>query len=437
MVRKAALPRPEITVYGLSEASGIPDELKEIAVREIEGSEFIGPASGGFAGFVTVKDVPGAAAMSHAVVDGLIERGVAEGRRGASRRVGRRIRRTTQSARGGSEVHPSDAWRETPAQRSMQVMIEVESATKRYGENVAVEDLSFVVAPGIVTGFLGPNGAGKSTTMRMILGLDAPTSGSVRVNGRSYRDLTAPLHEIGAMLEAGAIHGGRSAYHHLLAMAQTHGISRARVEEVIELVGLGSVARKRAGSFSLGMGQRLGIASALLGDPDTVILDEPVNGLDPEGIRWIRTLLKDLAAAGRTVFLSSHLMSEMAVTAEHLVVVGRGRLIADTTVEAVVAEASADAAVHVRTPQEPALRAALEGPEVRITSAEPGVVEVRGLPVERIGELASAGGIVLHELTPHRASLEEAYMRLTGDSVQYRTSTSTRPDAADARELVA
>src|ERR1700716_2388304 len=216
----------------------------------------------------------------------------------------------------------------------MDDMIEIEHATKRYGEKLAVDDLSFVVHPGVVTGFLGPNGAGKSTPMRMILGLDAPTSGVVRVNGKSYRDLPAPLHEIGAMLEARAIHTGRSAYNHLLAMAQTHGISRSRVQEVIELVGLTSVARKRAGGFSLGMGQRLGIASALLGDPRTVILDEPANGLDPEGILWIRNLLKALAAEGRTVFLSSHLMSEIALTAEHLVIVGRGRLIADTTVDA-------------------------------------------------------------------------------------------------------
>lgn len=313
-------------------------------------------------------------------------------------------------------------------------MIEVENLTKRYGELTAVDDLSFVVQPGIITGFLGPNGAGKSTTMRMILGLDAPTAGRVRVNGRKYHELNAPLHEIGAMLEARAIHTGRSAYNHLLAMAQTHGIGAARVQEVIDMVGLTKVAKKRAGGFSLGMGQRLGIASALLGDPQTVILDEPANGLDPEGILWIRNLLKSLAAEGRTVFLSSHLMSEMALTAEHLVIVGRGRLIADTTVDEVVAQASADAAVRVRSPQITALRAALAGSGVSITSEETGVLEVRGVPAERIGELASTAGVVLHELTPLRASLEDAYMRLTGDAVEYRTTVPSSP--ADL-ELVA
>jgi ABC-2 type transport system ATP-binding protein len=317
----------------------------------------------------------------------------------------------------------------------MTVMIEIDHVTKRYGEKLAVDDLSFVVKPGIVTGFLGPNGAGKSTTMRMILGLDAPTSGTVRVNGRAYRDLEAPLHEIGAMLEARAIHTGRSAFNHLLAMAQTHGIGRARVEEVIDVVGLGSVAKQRAGGFSLGMGQRLGIAAALLGDPQTVILDEPANGLDPEGILWIRNLLRALAQEGRTVFLSSHLMSEMALTAEHLVIVGRGRLIADTTVDEIVAQASADAAVRVRTPDAPALRRALSADGVTVTTAEQGVMEVRGLPAERIGELASAQRVVLHELTPLRASLEDAYMRLTGDAVEYRTG-GTLP-AADRLELVA
>jgi ABC-2 type transport system ATP-binding protein len=304
-------------------------------------------------------------------------------------------------------------------------MIEVEHVTKRYGEKVAVDDLSFVVQPGIVTGFLGPNGAGKSTTMRMMLGLDAPTTGTTRVNGRSYRDLAAPLHEIGAMLEARAIHTGRSAYNHLLAMAQTHGIGRARVEEVIELVGLGHVARKRVGSFSLGMGQRLGIASALLGDPAAVILDEPANGLDPEGILWIRNLLKGLAAEGRTVFLSSHLMSEIALTAEHLVVVGKGRLIADTSVADVVAQASLDDAVRVRTPDAAALRDVLVAEGATVASDERGVLDVRGVATERIGEIASRRGMVLHELTPRTASLEEAFMRLTGDAVEYHASTTT------------
>jgi ABC-2 type transport system ATP-binding protein len=315
-------------------------------------------------------------------------------------------------------------------------MIEVEHVTKRYGEKVAVDDLSFVVQPGIVTGFLGPNGAGKSTTMRMMLGLDAPTTGTTRVNGRSYRDLPAPLHEIGAMLEARAIHTGRSAYNHLLAMAQTHGIGRARVEEVIELVGLGHVARKRVGGFSLGMGQRLGIASALLGDPAAVILDEPANGLDPEGILWIRNLLKGLAAEGRTVFLSSHLMSEIALTAEHLVVVGKGRLIADTSVAEIVAQASSDDAVRVRTPDATTLREALLADGATITSGERGVLDVRGVPAERIGEVAARHAIVLHELTPQTASLEEAFMRLTGDAVEYHASTTT-PTAANVLEPAA
>jgi ABC-2 type transport system ATP-binding protein len=303
-----------------------------------------------------------------------------------------------------------------------QAMIEIEHISKRYGDKLAVDDISFVVKPGTVTGFLGPNGAGKSTTMRMIVGLDAPNAGTLRVNGRTYRDFQAPLHEVGAMLEARAIHTGRSAYNHLLAMAQTHGIGRARVAEVIELVGLDSVARKRAGGFSLGMGQRLGIASALLGDPQTVILDEPANGLDPEGILWIRTLLKQLASEGRTVFLSSHLMSEMAQTAEHLVIVGRGRVLADTTVEDVVSQASVGATVHVRSPDAPALRDALAGEGIRVQSRERETLEVHGLSAERIGELAAEHQLILHELTPQRASLEDAYMRLTGDAVEYRTN---------------
>src|SRR3954463_10077883 len=247
-------------------------------------------------------------------------------------------------------------------------MIEIDHVSKRYGEKLAVDDVSFTVHPGIVTGFLGPNGAGKSTTMRMIVGLDAPTAGTVRVNGRSYRSFEAPLHEVGALLEARAIHTGRSAYHHLLAMAQTHGIGRRRVDEVIDLVGLQSVARKRAGGFSLGMGQRLGIASALLGDPNTVVLDEPANGLDPEGILWIRNLLKRLAADGATVFLSSHLMSEIALTAEHVIVVGRGRLIADTSVAEIVSQASQNAAVRVRTPQAARLRAGLTADGATVAS---------------------------------------------------------------------
>jgi ABC-2 type transport system ATP-binding protein len=299
-------------------------------------------------------------------------------------------------------------------------VIEVQNLTKRYGDKLAVDDLTFQVRPGIVTGFLGPNGAGKSTTMRMMLGLDAPTAGTATVGGRSYRDLSAPLHEVGAMLEARAIHTGRSAFNHLLAMAQTHGIPRSRVGEVIDQVGLSEVASKRVGSFSLGMGQRLGIASALLGDPAIVILDEPANGLDPEGILWIRNLLKGLAAEGRTVFLSSHLMSEIALTAEHLVVIGRGRLIADTSVAEIVAQASQDGAVHVRSPQPDELRRALQGDGVVVRETDPGVLEVHGLTSARIGELAAASGVVLHELTPRQASLEDAFMSLTGDSVEYR-----------------
>jgi ABC-2 type transport system ATP-binding protein len=298
-------------------------------------------------------------------------------------------------------------------------VIEADGLTKRYGEKLAVDDLTFRVRPGIVTGFLGPNGAGKSTTMRMILGLDAPTAGSVRIDGHAYRDLPAPLHEVGAMLEARAIHTGRSAYHHLLAMAQTHGIGRTRVNEVIELVGLSDVARRRVGAFSLGMGQRLGIAAALLGDPSVLVLDEPANGLDPEGILWIRNLLRRLASEGRTVFLSSHLMAEIAITAEHLVVIGRGRLIADMSVAEIVAHASRDAAVLVRSPQTAELRDALAGPGVVVQSAGPGLVEVHGLSSEQIGETAAREEIVLHELTPQKASLEDAFMRLTGDELEF------------------
>ena len=308
-------------------------------------------------------------------------------------------------------------------------MIDVDRVTKRYGDKLAVDDLTFTVTPGVVTGFLGPNGAGKSTTMRVILGLDAPTSGTATVDGRPYRDLPAPLHEVGAMLEARAIHTGRSAYHHLLAMAQTHAIPRRRVDEVIELVGLEAVARKRVGGFSMGMGQRLGVAAALLGDPRTLILDEPANGLDPEGILWIRNLLKGLAADGRTVFLSSHLMSEIALTAEHLIVIGRGRLIADTSVADIVAQASRDAAVLVRCPQAAALRRALAGEATAIAGAGRDVLEVHGLPSARIGEIAARERLVLHELTPQKASLEDAFMALTGASVEYHAAT-TGPVAA-------
>jgi ABC-2 type transport system ATP-binding protein len=298
-------------------------------------------------------------------------------------------------------------------------MIEAHALTKRYGERTAVADLSFSVRPGKVTGFLGPNGAGKSTTMRMILGLDAPTSGSVTVNGKPYAAHPAPLHEVGAMLEARAIHTGRSAYNHLLALAATTGIPRRRVDEVVDVVGLREVARKRVGGFSLGMGQRLGIASALLGDPATLVLDEPVNGLDPEGILWIRNLLKDLAAEGRTVLLSSHLMSEMALTAEYLIVIGRGRLIADTSVAEFVRDA-AGALVRVRTDDADALLPLLAGPDVTVASVGGGVLEVTGLTSDQIGRTAADNSIALAELTPQQASLEEAFMALTRDSVEFQ-----------------
>ncbi|HZQ89916.1 MAG TPA: ATP-binding cassette domain-containing protein [Gaiellaceae bacterium] len=298
-------------------------------------------------------------------------------------------------------------------------MIEVRDLSKRYGEKLAVDGLSFVVRPGIVTGFLGPNGSGKSTTMRLILGLDAPTRGDVTVNGKHYRDHAAPLHEVGALLEARSVHTGRSAYYHLLALAQTHGIGRRRVLELIDLVGLHDVARKRAGQFSLGMGQRLGIATTLLGDPATVMLDEPVNGLDPEGIHWMRNLLKHLAAEGRTVFVSSHLMSEMALTADHLIVIGRGRLVADTSVEAFTQRAS-KRVVLVRSPQVEQLRDALVGPEVVVTLVDRELLEVVGLTAATIGETAAERGLVLHELTPQQASLEEAFMELTRDDLEYR-----------------
>jgi ABC-2 type transport system ATP-binding protein len=312
-------------------------------------------------------------------------------------------------------------------------MIEATNLTKTYGEKRAVSDISFAVRPGIVTGFLGPNGSGKSTTMRLILGLDAPTSGDVRVNGKHYRDHTAPLHEVGALLEARSVHTGRSAYNHLLALAQTHGIGRHRVNEMIDLVGLHDVARKRVGQYSLGMGQRLGIATALLGDPATVMLDEPVNGLDPEGVHWIRNLLKQLAAEGRTVFVSSHLMSEMAVTADHLIVIGRGQLIADMSVEEFVQKASGKR-VRVRTPQAARLRELVLGPHVSVTSTESGVIEVEGLTSEQVGDIAAAHAIALHELTPIQASLEDAFIELTHDDVEFK---SVGGNLAESEELAA
>ncbi|MGH9283712.1 MAG: ATP-binding cassette domain-containing protein [Acidimicrobiales bacterium] len=302
-------------------------------------------------------------------------------------------------------------------------MIEAQGLTKRYGDKVAVDGLTFTVRPGLVTGFLGPNGAGKSTTMRMILGLDAPTSGSVTVNGRPYREHATPLREVGALLDARAVHPARSAYHHLLALAQTCGIRRSRVDEVVDAVGLHAVARRRAGGFSLGMGQRLGIAAALLGDPHTVILDEPVNGLDTEGIRWIRSLLQGLAAEGRTVFVSSHLMSEMALTAQHLIVIGRGRLIADTGVEELIAGA-APAVVRVRSTDLAALAALPRSRGVAVSEAEDGALAVSGLSTDQVGQLAGAAGITLLELTAQPASLEEAFIDLTRDAVEFRVPTT-------------
>jgi ABC-2 type transport system ATP-binding protein len=302
-------------------------------------------------------------------------------------------------------------------------MIEVNGLTKRYGDKLAVDDLSFTVRPGMVTGFLGPNGAGKSTTMRMILELDAPTSGSVTVNGRPYHEHAAPLREVGALLDARSVHPGRSAYRHLLALAQTCGIRRSRVDEVVEAVGLGGAARRRAGGFSLGMGQRLGIAAALLGDPRTVILDEPVNGLDTEGIRWIRSLLGGLAAEGRTVFVSSHLMSEMALTAQHLVVIGRGRLIADTGTEDFIAGA-APGAVRVRSTDPDALASLLRSRDATVSGAEDGALAVSGLSTDQVGRIAGAAGITLLELTAQQASLEEAFMDLTRDAVEFRAPTT-------------
>ncbi len=299
-------------------------------------------------------------------------------------------------------------------------MIEARNLTKAYGGKYAVEDLSFTVQPGVVTGFLGPNGAGKSTTMRMILGLDRPQQGQVTVNGSPYAEHAAPLREVGAMLEAGSVHSGRSAKNHLLAMAASTGIERRRVEEVIELVGLGEVADRHAGEFSLGMGQRLGIASALLGDPRTLILDEPVNGLDPEGVRWIRTLLRKLADEGRTVFLSSHLMSEMALTADHLIVIGRGRLIRDMPMDEFIASASTDT-VQVRSPEGTKLRDVLLSDGVEVAISGPGEWCVTGMTSEEIGYRAAEAGLPLSELTPVKASLEDAFMALTEDAVDYRT----------------
>jgi ABC-2 type transport system ATP-binding protein len=298
-------------------------------------------------------------------------------------------------------------------------MIEARKLRKVYGHTVAVDGIDFQVKPGHVTGFLGPNGAGKSTTMRMILGLDLPTSGTVTVDGRRYQGTVWPLHEVGALLDARAVHPGRSACNHLYALAAANGIARGRVDEVLDQVGLTSVARKRVGGFSLGMAQRLGIAGALLGDPGTLLFDEPVNGLDPDGILWIRTLMRTLAAEGRTVFVSSHLMSEMALTADHLLVIGKGRLLADAPLSELIAQNS-DERVEVRAADPQRLAADLRVAGARVTMEPDGTLGVLGLESKQIGELAAERGHVLHQLRDVTVSLEEAYFRLTGESVEYR-----------------
>ncbi|MEV7355837.1 ABC transporter ATP-binding protein [Kitasatospora sp. NPDC091276] len=310
-------------------------------------------------------------------------------------------------------------------------MIELHDLTKRYGRTLAVDRLSFQVPQGVVTGFLGPNGAGKSTTMRMILDLDRPTSGRVTIDGKRYGQLSEPLKYIGALLEAKAVHPGRTARDHLLWLAQSNRIPTRRVDEVLNLVGLAPVARKRARGFSLGMGQRLGIASALLGDPEIVMFDEPVNGLDPEGILWIRNLMKRLATEGRTVFVSSHLMSEMAVTADHLVVIGKGRLLADLPMPEFIRRNSRSA-VRLRTPHPERLLDALSGAGLRSEPGPGGSYEVVDGDLARLGDLASAHGVVLHELSPQQASLEEAFMQMTADSVEYHAGDGPGRDAAGA-----
>jgi ABC-2 type transport system ATP-binding protein len=300
-------------------------------------------------------------------------------------------------------------------------IIEVRELTKRYGSATAVADLSFTVRPGQVTGFLGPNGAGKSTTMRIILGLDRATSGTATVGGRAFAEAASPLRLVGALLDAAAVHGGRTAYRHLLALALSNGIGRRRVDDVLDTVGLTDVAGTRIKGFSLGMRQRLGIAAALLGDPPVLMLDEPVNGLDPEGIRWIRSFLRSLAAEGRTVFVSSHLMSEMQDTADHLIVVGQGRLIADTTMADLI-RASGHDQVRVRTPRPAELTSLLHKAGAVVERLDDDALAVTGLGCDRIGDLAADAGVRLHELSPQRASLESAFMDLTRDAVRYRTA---------------
>jgi ABC-2 type transport system ATP-binding protein len=305
-------------------------------------------------------------------------------------------------------------------------MIEARGLTKRYGSTTAVDDLSFTVEPGRITGFLGPNGAGKTTTMRLILGLDRPTAGAVTVNGKPFAQLAYPMREVGALLDAKAVHGGRSAYNHLLCLAETNDLPRRRVGEVLELVGLKGVARKRSKGFSLGMGQRLGIAAALLGDPAILMFDEPVNGLDPEGILWIRNLMKSLATQGRTVFVSSHLMSEMENTADHLIVIGRGKLIADCAVAEFI-ERNSQQSVRVRTPQPAVLAKVVEAAGGSVRDEGSGQLTVFGLGTDRIGDLAFDSGVRLHELAPAQASLEQAFMELTGSSVEFRAGQPQEP----------
>ncbi|WP_366180452.1 ABC transporter ATP-binding protein [Actinomyces timonensis] len=309
-------------------------------------------------------------------------------------------------------------------------MIEARGLTKRYGDKLAVDNISFTVEPGTVTGFLGPNGAGKSTTMRMIVGLDKPTSGTVTVAGKKYKDLSAPLCSVGALLDAKGLHGSRSARAHLTQLAVSNGIPTSRVDEVLDITGLTQVAKKRVKGFSLGMGQRLGMAAALLGDPDILIFDEPVNGLDPEGVIWVRQTCRALAAEGRTVFISSHLMSEMSQTADHLIVIGRGRILTAGPVSEVIASATTDT-VRVASPQASDLAALLAAQGIAVSTPEPGVLTLTDAPAARIGDLAAAHGITLHELTSIKASLEEAYLELTGSATEY--STTPAQDSQPAR----
>jgi ABC-2 type transport system ATP-binding protein len=317
-------------------------------------------------------------------------------------------------------------------------MIEARNLTKRFGDKVAVDHLSFTVEPGRVTGFLGPNGAGKSTTMRLILGLDHADSGSATIDGKRYSDIAAPLRTVGALLEAKSVHGGRSARNHLLFLAQTQGLPASRVDEMLDLVGLRDVARKRAGGFSLGMSQRLGVASAMLGDPDVLLLDEPVNGLDPEGVLWIRNLMKHLAGQGKTILVSSHLMNEMAVTADHLIVIGRGRLIAQSSTEEIISRGSGGS-VRVRTPDADRLTDLIVAEGGKATPIVNGsgeqdsqapVLRVTGVAAARVGELAASASIVLHELTPELATLEEAFLELTSDSVEFGHAASAPATSA-------